>query len=415
MSQSPTISAIGVVDNSVGVDTGGNPRGATYTPAYGRGSYFQKTHAFSSEANLIDSNFLEVNSFGPPSSYNFSIYQYGDTAGFGFASGVGGAISPVLYLDTASDLVPVHAGLLGSNANPWGSVYASNFYGSGAGLTNVPASSITGTPSPKFESQPIVVQSASYTLTDADRGTRQVFNSNTTQQFTLGTPSSTAFANGWFFIASNTGLAPITLQPPSGRLIDGQPSISLAPHTLAVVTSDGTNYFTSLAGSGGERLVDFYETTQNSYSVPFSIPPGFHHLHLLCTCKTTATAQTVILGQINSDYNSNDYVRQYVYSTGSTITSGRETNWPALVLGQANTASAPYWAVNDTIISLGSSTTTLAGSVGSVSHSTLYFNSQLTSIDNTSIWTGSGAVQTLTLFAGAGYFASGSTFYLYGY
>ncbi len=373
MSQSPTAILTGIVDNSIPIDGAGIPRAVLYNPAFGRGSYYQKVNAYSA----------------------------------------------IFTKMTASN------------------VTATTFYGSGAGLTDIPASQITGITAASFQSQPTIKKSANYTLQDSDRGTRQVYNSATPMQLTLGAPSGTAFVNGWYFLASNTGIVPMTLQAPQGCTIDGQTSISLPPRTQAVITSDGTNYFSSLAASGGERLVDFYELDQDAPSVSFTVPPGFHHLHLLSDCKGSSS-QSVLVAQVNGDAVVSHYVRNYIYTMSGTVYSGQETSNPGLCVGLLNDPSAPFSAQNDTAISLGSTTPNASKAVSAVTASSAYIG-QPVLINNAAQWMAptrigslssaasssslpikigarTGMVVTsLTLLSVTGNIAAGSTFYLYGY
>ncbi len=369
MSQSPTAILTGVVDYSVPIDGAGIPRATLYNPALGRGSYYQKVNAYSA-----------------------------------------------IFTQVAASTVT-----------------ASTFYGSGAGLVNIPASKIIGVTAASFQSQPTITKSASYTLQDSDRGTRQVYNAATPLQLTLGAPSGTAFVNGWYFLASNTGIVPMTLQAPPGCTIDGQASISLPPRTQAVITSDGTNYFSSLASSGGERLIDFYELGQDASSVSFAVPPGFHHLHLLSDCKGSSS-QSVLVAEVNGDALAGHYVRNYMYTAGGTVYSGQETSNPGMCVGLVNDPSAPCSAQNDTAISLGATTPNASRAVSAVTTSSAYMG-QPVLISNASQWTAPAyavsinsvarsakigarigtAVTSLTLLPTTGNIGSGSTFYLYGY
>lgn len=373
MSQSPTSIPTGVVDNSIPIDGTGVPRGALYNPSLGRGSYYQKINAYSA----------------------------------------------IFTAATAT------------------TVTANTFIGSGAGLTNIPMSSITGLATASLQSQPTVTRAANYVLQNADRGTRQVYNAVTPMQLTLGAPSGTAFANGWFFVASNTGNVPMTLQAPAGCTIDGQASIFLPPRTQAVITSDGTNYFSSLANSGGERLIDLYELTADAASVSFVIPPGFHHLHLLSDCRATSS-ESLLIAQVNGDTAASHYVRNYMYAASGTVYAGQETTNPGLCVGQMNDASAPTAAQNDAVISLGATTPNLTRGVSATTNSTAY-SGQFLSFNNSALWVPPARVSTapisvkavgtttiatpragtsvtsMTVLPVTGNIAAGSTFYLYGY
>ena len=289
-------------------------------------------------------------------------------------------------------------------------VSAKELSGSGAGLTNT-------------QSQPTVYQNAAtYAAPDADRGTRQVFNGTGPQQVTLATPTPASFVNGWYFVASNAGSVPLVLHAPAGHTVDGQPSVALAPRTLAIVTSDGTNYATSQASSGGERLLNYYQAARDTASVEFTVPPGVHHLRLLSSGRTTHPSECFVLAAMNGDRTPGAYVNQYERVEGRTVSAEVETDKPGLAVGAANAQSAPYPATSEATISL-EVTPTPAGnasrpfSASALAHSGVYAaaTGQLGAVNGVSHWLGgTTAVSSFSVFPAEGSFVAGSALYLYG-
>lgn len=87
---------------------------------------------------------------------------------------------------------------------------------------------------------------ASYTYTLGDNGNRRA-RSNSTSAMTDALPGTVAgvLPNGWYsYIYNADASATITLTPASGATIDGGSSITIAAGRSALVSSDGSNYFT---------------------------------------------------------------------------------------------------------------------------------------------------------------------------
>ena len=107
-------------------------------------------------------------------------------------------------------------------------------------------------------------KSGSYTFVDTDRGHTYVTNDGSNDIYTLPTPTSTTFQNGWFATIKNgSSTSTVAFTPVSPTTIDGQASIALFNQTLVTIVSDGANYHTTNIGTIANNSANLFFASPN--------------------------------------------------------------------------------------------------------------------------------------------------------
>ena len=149
----------------------------------------------------------------------------------------------------------------------------------------------------------------------------------------------------------------------------------------------------------------------SSATVTFnSISGSYTDIVLISSVRTTSNSDGFdVLAQFNSDTGSNYSITQ-MYGTGSSAASNRETNRTSAKVGlmAGNLTTAGTFASNIAHIQNYSNSTTYKTVLARRDLSTQY------TVATVSLWRSTSAINSITLNAEVGNFASGSTFTLYG-
>lgn len=139
-------------------------------------------------------------------------------------------------------------------------------------------------------------------------------------------------------------------------------------------------------------------------SVTFSSITGYTDLRLVANFSTTTNVADIAL-RYNSDTGTN-YSDTSLVGTGSSATSGRNSNSSYAKIGYCGTSGQTMMSTAD--IMNYSNSTTYKTCLGRSSNAAGEVQQEV------NLWRNTAAITTLTMLVGAGNFAIGSTFTLYG-
>ncbi len=136
-------------------------------------------------------------------------------------------------------------------------------------------------------------KSGAYTVTTADRG-KAILCSGT---WTLSLPAAATAADGFAFVAANTGTGVITLDGNGSELVDGETTIAMAPGASFALVCDGSAWRSVGRQSGGVLQTQYDDYTSAgtfTTTLPWdtSIPgpsEGTELLSVLITPKNAAS------------------------------------------------------------------------------------------------------------------------------
>lgn len=145
---------------------------------------------------------------------------------------------------------------LTSNATAAGTWEAFQY---GAGVSQANASALAGTGIVAVgtllsQSVPVTTFSVSYTAGTSDRAKALVWT-GTSGTLTLPAPGSVG--NNWFVYVRNGGSGALTVDPADASTIDGAATKSFQPTESAIVTTDGTSYYTIGFGQSAAFVFDY--------------------------------------------------------------------------------------------------------------------------------------------------------------
>ena len=139
-------------------------------------------------------------------------------------------------------------------------------------------------------------------------------------------------------------------------------------------------------------------------SVTFSSSTGYTDLRLVASFSTTSNVADIAL-RYNSDTGSN-YSDTSLVGTGSSATSGRNSNSSYAKIGYCGTSGQPMMSTAD--IMNYANTTTYKTALGRSSNAA----GEVQQEEN--LWRNTAAITSVAILVAAGNFATGSTFTLYG-
>jgi hypothetical protein len=138
-----------------------------------------------------------------------------------------------------------------------------NVFQYGASVSQANAASLAGTGivavgSLLSQSIPVSEFNSDYTAGTSDRAKMFLWSG---AGGTLTLPDAATVGNNWFVIVRNSGSGALSVDPSGSLSIDGDSSKSFQPGDSAIVTSDGTNYYT--IGFGQSAVFAFDYTSIN--------------------------------------------------------------------------------------------------------------------------------------------------------
>ena len=151
-------------------------------------------------------------------------------------------------------------------------------------------------------------------------------------------------------------------------------------------------------GSGGASSVTFS-----------SIPATYTDLQLVCSSRVDGSNGTIVW-KFNTDTTASNYTEKYLGGNGSTASSGGSNNpW----YSHSNDSTTTTSTFENTSVYIPNYT---SGNQKSVSVDTVSENNSTTAYAQffAGIWTGTSAINAITLTPYSGNFVQYSTFYLYG-
>lgn len=129
----------------------------------------------------------------------------------------------------------------------------------GATVSQANASALAGTGiiavgSQLSQSVPITSFNSDYTTGISDRAKMFVW---TGAGGTLNLPSAPTVGNNWFILFRNSGTGAVSVDPAGAATIDGLSSLSFQPGESAIISTDGTAFYTIGFGQAAEFAFDY--------------------------------------------------------------------------------------------------------------------------------------------------------------
>ena len=128
------------------------------------------------------------------------------------------------------------------------------------------------------------------TYADSDRASAWLSNDASNDTYTLPTPTSTTFINGWFaWVKNGSTTNTITFAPAGATTIDGASTLPMQPHTAIKIVSDGVNF----------HSLDISPVGNNAQDLIFASPcgsSGTPSMRALCAGDLPNAAGGTVLG-----------------------------------------------------------------------------------------------------------------------